>query len=62
MSYLPEYTQADITPSHLFLNRRALIAGAAALTLASPALAQTSPYSTDEAPNSFEDITTYNTD
>jgi len=56
---IPEYTRADVTPQHLFLNRRALIAGAAALTVASPALAG-SPYSTDEAPNSFEDITSYN--
>lgn len=60
MSYRHEYSSADITPPHLFLNRRALIAGAAALSVASPALAQTSPYSTDETPNSFEDITTYN--
>ncbi|MDZ4311748.1 MAG: protein-methionine-sulfoxide reductase catalytic subunit MsrP [Cypionkella sp.] len=60
MPYRPEYTAADITPQHLFLNRRALIAGAAALSIASPALAQTSPYSTDETPNTFEDITTYN--
>jgi sulfoxide reductase catalytic subunit YedY len=60
MPYRPEYTPADITPQHLFLNRRALIAGAAALSIASPALAQISPYSTDEAPNTFEDITTYN--
>ncbi|MDB5666541.1 protein-methionine-sulfoxide reductase catalytic subunit MsrP [Cypionkella sp.] len=60
MTYQPEFSRADVTPQHLFLNRRALIAGAAALSIASPALAQSSPYSTDEAPNSFEDITTYN--
>ncbi|WP_054004512.1 protein-methionine-sulfoxide reductase catalytic subunit MsrP [Cypionkella psychrotolerans] len=59
MSYLPEYTPADVTPPQMFLNRRALIAGAAALTVASPARAG-SPYSTDEVPNTFEDITTYN--
>ena len=59
MPHAPEYTRADVTPKHLFLNRRALIAGAAALSLASPARAG-SPYSTDEAPNSFEDITSYN--
>jgi len=59
MPHAPEYTRADVTPKHLFLNRRALIAGAAALGLARPAFAG-SPYSTDEAPNSFEDITTYN--
>ena len=59
MSFKPEYTAADVTPRHLFLNRRQLIAGAAALA-AGPAFAATSPYSTDEAPNSYEDITTYN--
>lgn len=59
MSFKPEYTAADVTPQHLFLNRRQLIAGAAALA-AGPACAATSPYSTDEAPNSYEDITTYN--
>ena len=59
MSFKPEYTAADVTPQHLFLNRRQLIAGAAALA-AGPAFAATSPYSTDEAPNSYEDITTYN--
>jgi sulfoxide reductase catalytic subunit YedY len=46
------------------MNRRQLIAGAAALTLASPARAEMtfarSPLSTDEPPNSLEDITSYN--
>jgi sulfoxide reductase catalytic subunit YedY len=46
-----------------------MIAGAGALALASPALigpaqakiiAAPSPFSTDNAPNSFEEITTYN--
>ena len=60
MTYQPQFSRTDVTPQHLFLNRRALIAGAAALSMASPALAQTSPYSTDETPNTFEDITTYN--
>jgi methionine sulfoxide reductase catalytic subunit len=59
MRFTPEYTAQDVTPKHLFLNRRQLMAGAAALA-AGPAFAQTSPFSTDEAPNSFEDITTYN--
>ena len=58
MSFKPDLTWSDITPKHLFLNRRQLIAGAAALA-ASPALAG-SPFSTDEAPNTLEDITTYN--
>jgi sulfoxide reductase catalytic subunit YedY len=57
---------ADVTPRELFLNRRSLLAGgAAALALgAGPARAAldvvASPLSTDEAPNSWEDITTYN--
>ncbi len=59
MRFTPEYTAQDVTPKHLFLNRRQLMAGAAVLA-AGPAFAQASPFSTDEAPNSFEDITTYN--
>ncbi len=51
-------TWADVTPQHLFLNRRAFIAGAAALA-AGPALAA-SGFSTDEAPNSLDEITNYN--
>jgi methionine sulfoxide reductase catalytic subunit len=54
---------SDVTPKPLWLNRRQLMAGASAL-VASPALARIeaakSPYSTEEAPNSFEDITSYN--
>ncbi|MBS3980383.1 MAG: protein-methionine-sulfoxide reductase catalytic subunit MsrP [Rhodobacteraceae bacterium] len=56
-------TWSDVTPKPLWLTRRQLMAGGGAL-LATPALAKIeaakSPYSTDEAPNSFEDITTYN--
>ncbi|MDH2327951.1 protein-methionine-sulfoxide reductase catalytic subunit MsrP [Cereibacter sp. SYSU M97828] len=48
---------SDVTPEHVWLNRRALLGGMAGL-IATPALAQ--GYSTDEAPNSFEEITTYN--
>lgn len=55
---------ADVTPKHLFLNRRALIGGALALGVAAPAAAKIaarpSPYSTDAAPNSYEQITGYN--
>jgi sulfoxide reductase catalytic subunit YedY len=55
---------SDVTPKHLWLNRRALIAGAGALALAGPAMAKLSyspsAFSTAEEPNSFEDITTYN--
>ena len=54
---------SDITPKSAFLNRRQIMAGAAAL-VASPALAKIdaakSALSTDEAPNSLDDITTYN--
>jgi sulfoxide reductase catalytic subunit YedY len=54
---------SDVTPKPLWLNRRRLIAGAAALA-ATPALARIeaapSRYSTDATPNSLEDITAYN--
>jgi sulfoxide reductase catalytic subunit YedY len=59
-----DLTWSDVTPKHAWLNRRQLLTGAGALALASPALAQltyaTSAYSTDEAPNSLEDISSYN--
>ncbi len=55
---------SDVTPKEMFLNRRQLIAGAAALGLAGPAMAKIaarpSALSTDEAPNTLEDITSYN--
>lgn len=56
---------SDITPKADWLNRRQLIAGAAALgALPAPALASVgakpSPYSIDAEPNSREDITSYN--
>lgn len=53
---------SDVTPEAVFLNRRAFMAGAAALA-ATPALALSgapSALSTDETPNSFEEITNYN--
>ncbi len=55
-------TWADVTPKPLWLNRRALIAGAAALAAAGPAAARLPKgrFSTDEAPNSWDDITSYN--
>lgn len=62
-------TWSDVTPKPLWLNRRQMIAaaGAAAFvspTLAKPALAKIdaakSPLSTTDAPNTFEEITTYN--
>jgi sulfoxide reductase catalytic subunit YedY len=55
---------SDVTPKQLFLNRRQIIAAAAAMALAGPAAAKiaakASRWSTDEAPNTFEDITSYN--
>lgn len=52
-----DLTWNDVTPKAAFLNRRQIIAGAAALgagSIAAPALAETLE------PNSFEDITSYN--
>ncbi len=55
---------SDVTPKAGWVSRRQLIAGAAAMTIASPALAKIdaapSTYSTADAPNTLEDITTYN--
>ena len=61
-------TWSDVTPKPLWLNRRQIIAGSAAM-LAGPALvhpahaqlsAAASRFSTDEPPTSLEDITSYN--
>jgi sulfoxide reductase catalytic subunit YedY len=56
-------TWSDVTPKPLWLNRRQLMTGAAAV-LATPALARIeaapSKYSTDIEPNTLEDITSYN--
>lgn len=56
---------SDVTPQPLWLNRRALMAGAGALAVASPGLLQAqtkplSPYSTDAEPNTLEQISSYN--
>lgn len=58
---------SQVTPKDMFLNRRSLIAGAAALGAGfagAPALAKiaarTSAFSTSAKPNSLEDITNYN--
>jgi len=55
---------SDVTPKEKWLNRRQLMAGAGALVLAAPALAQgaaaPSRYSTGEPPTSLEDISGYN--
>ena len=55
---------SDVTPKADFLNRRQLLAGAAGMALAGPAMAKIdaapSIYSTDLEPNPLEHITTYN--
>ncbi|MEZ5776721.1 MAG: protein-methionine-sulfoxide reductase catalytic subunit MsrP [Paracoccaceae bacterium] len=55
---------SDVTPQGAFLNRRQLIAGAAAMGFAGPAAAKLayvkSDYSADLEPNAFEEITSYN--
>ena len=58
MSFTPNLQMSDVTPKQFFMNRRQLIAGAAALGFASPAAAQA--LGPDDVPNTLEDITTYN--
>lgn len=59
-----DLTWNDVTPEHVFLNRRKFMAGAlgtvAAGSIAGPLAAATSEYSTDETPNAWEEITQYN--
>ena len=59
--FIPDLTMADVTPKALFLNRRALLqGGAAAFALGVTGARAASPYSTDAAPNTLEDISNYN--
>lgn len=55
---------SDVTPRDLWLGRRQFMAGAGALALAGTvgtgAMAATSVYSTDETPNTLEQISSYN--
>ncbi|MBJ2152814.1 protein-methionine-sulfoxide reductase catalytic subunit MsrP [Paracoccus sp. IB05] len=52
---------SDVTPKATWINRRALLAGAAAgLALPAVAHADVGRYSTDAAPNTLEEITNYN--
>ncbi len=55
-------TRGDVTPKHLWLNRRHLLLGAGAALVGGPSLAQAvkSPFSTVEEPNTLEDISSYN--
>ncbi|NNK79718.1 MAG: mononuclear molybdenum enzyme YedY, partial [Litoreibacter sp.] len=51
----------DVTPKEAFFNRRAFLAGATALAAGGIGGAvQAAGFSTDEEPNSWEEITTYN--
>ena len=59
MTFKPDLKWSDVTPKAAFLNRRQIIATAGAALLAGPALAK-SQYSTNDAPNTFEEISTYN--
>ena len=63
--YKSDLKWSDVTPKSAFLNRRQIIAGAvAAGALAGPAFASIptipSRYSTDEEPNTWDEITSYN--
>ena len=58
MPFTPDLHMSDVTPKQFFLNRRQLIAGAAALGFVSPAAAQA--LGPDDLPNTLEDITSYN--
>ena len=59
MTFKTDLRWSDVTPKAAFLNRRQIMVGAAALAVAKPARA-TSQYSTTDAPNTKEEITTYN--
>ena len=58
MTFKTNLRWSDVTPKSHFLNRRQIMAGAAGLALAGPTYA--AGYSTDETPNTLEDITGYN--
>jgi sulfoxide reductase catalytic subunit YedY len=66
MGWKNDLRWSDVTPKALYLNRRQLMLGGAAAAAVSPlagpasAEAAKSAWSTDEEPNSFEDITSYN--
>lgn len=63
----PKLGWSDVTPKSVFLNRRAVIAGAGAMAIVgsvgqaqAQVAALASRFSTDEAPNTLEEITSYN--
>ena len=58
MPFTPDLQMSDVTPKPFFMNRRQLIAAAAAVGFAGPSNAQA--LGPDDVPNSLEDITSYN--
>jgi len=66
--FIPDLTEADVTPKEMFLNRRQIMTGAGAAIAAGmiggPAMAKlatvSSKFSTREKPNTLEQITHYN--
>ncbi|MFN6951645.1 MAG: protein-methionine-sulfoxide reductase catalytic subunit MsrP [Albidovulum sp.] len=62
--FTPDLKWSDVTPKADFLNRRRFLAAVGAFGVAGPAAAglsyRPSAFSTDEKPNRFEDITSYN--
>ncbi|WP_045388547.1 protein-methionine-sulfoxide reductase catalytic subunit MsrP [Falsirhodobacter sp. alg1] len=61
MRYRNDLKWSDVTPEASWLNRRQLMAGgAAAASLLAAPRAFAAGYSTDETPNTFEEITNYN--
>jgi methionine sulfoxide reductase catalytic subunit len=60
MPFKPDLTWSDVTPKTHYLNRRQIMTGAAALAVLGAPAHAASEYSTDEAPNTFEEISGYN--
>lgn len=56
--YRSKLSWKDVTPENVFMNRRAFMGGVAAGAIAGPAVA--SKYDSEEKPNSFEEISSYN--
>ena len=60
-SRLSQLKYSDVTPKHLFLNRRQVIAGAGAIAASTlPGLATARDMADGEDPNTLEEISTYN--
>ena len=62
--YTGDLTRGDVTPKAMWINRRRLLAGLAAGSVASPALAslgaRKTQYGADLDPNTYEEVTSYN--